>query len=86
MTWAKSELAAPSPKFRTTPAGGLSAPTHDLMRNRPKYTAGIQWNRVFEPGTLRPRSRNLTTRAPRPLSNNRKDGLIVSREAGLADP
>ncbi|GBM47301.1 hypothetical protein AVEN_172244-1 [Araneus ventricosus] len=61
MTRTTPELAPPSPTFRTTPAGGqerATGPIHD----------GSSVESGFESGTLRPRSRHLTTRPLRPLA------------------
>ncbi|GBM33506.1 hypothetical protein AVEN_273003-1 [Araneus ventricosus] len=49
---------APPPSFHTTPVGGRSAPTYDLMCSSPLI------RRIFS-GTFRPRSRDLTTRPTR---------------------
>ncbi|GBM18449.1 hypothetical protein AVEN_66811-1 [Araneus ventricosus] len=45
MTRTTPELAAHSPSFRTTPAGGHLAPT-DLTCARPAYAAVLWWNLV----------------------------------------
>ncbi|GBN77431.1 hypothetical protein AVEN_118817-1, partial [Araneus ventricosus] len=41
--------------FRITPMGGRLGPYYDLACNRPACTSDLQWNRIFELGTLRTR-------------------------------
>ncbi|GBM73515.1 hypothetical protein AVEN_103945-1 [Araneus ventricosus] len=52
--------------FYATPTGGRLATTYDLAYNRP-HTRQIFGGIGFRSGTLRPQSRDLTTRPPRPL-------------------
>ncbi|GBN60337.1 hypothetical protein AVEN_237798-1 [Araneus ventricosus] len=56
----------PSPNFRTTPAGGWSA--HDIrfnvLDNHIHKLSSVELD--FEPGILRSRSPDLTTRPPSP--------------------
>ncbi|GBN51869.1 hypothetical protein AVEN_132740-1 [Araneus ventricosus] len=42
-----TRAGTPSPNFRTTPKGGHSATTYNLARNRPPYTADLQWNQIW---------------------------------------
>ncbi|GBO05487.1 hypothetical protein AVEN_57977-1 [Araneus ventricosus] len=65
MTRTTPELEAPSPSFHAAPTGGCLATTYDLACNRPIH-CGSSVESGFEPGTLRPQSRDLTTRPPRP--------------------
>ncbi|GBM58243.1 hypothetical protein AVEN_85842-1 [Araneus ventricosus] len=67
MTRTTTELAPPSPNFHATPTGGRLTTTYDLTCNRP-HTRRI-FSGGFEPGALRPQSRDLTTRPPRPGMN-----------------
>ncbi|GBN48176.1 hypothetical protein AVEN_209551-1 [Araneus ventricosus] len=60
MTRATPGLASPSPSFHATPTGGRLATTYDLAYDRPGEAG-------FEPGTLWPQSRDLTTKPPRPF-------------------
>ncbi|GBM34437.1 hypothetical protein AVEN_226851-1 [Araneus ventricosus] len=56
----------PSPSFHVTPTGGRLATTYDFARNGPIH-GGSSVESGFEHGILRPQSRDLTTRSPRPL-------------------
>ncbi|GBM12004.1 hypothetical protein AVEN_256093-1 [Araneus ventricosus] len=49
--------------YHATPTGGRLAITYELACNRPPSMES-----GFEPGTLLPQSRDLTTRPPRPSS------------------
>ncbi|GBM07264.1 hypothetical protein AVEN_187831-1 [Araneus ventricosus] len=71
MTRTTPELATPSLNFHATPAGGRLATTYEIMCNRPQH-GGSSVESGFEPGTLRPQSRDLTTRPPRPPSKKGK--------------
>ncbi|GBN30450.1 hypothetical protein AVEN_255441-1 [Araneus ventricosus] len=75
MTRTTPELAHPSPNFHSTLTGGRLATTYDLTRNIPIY-GGSSVESGFEPGTVRPQSRDLTTRPPRPpvLHGNNREG------------
>ncbi|GBN62148.1 hypothetical protein AVEN_216724-1 [Araneus ventricosus] len=66
------ELASPSSNFHATPTGGRLATTYDLACNR-SHT-----RRIFsgiEPGTLRPRSRDLALNHSG-LNQRLKNGLV----------
>ncbi|GBM76685.1 hypothetical protein AVEN_48807-1 [Araneus ventricosus] len=66
-----TRAGTPSPNFRTTPAGRRLTTTYDLTCSRP-HTRQIFGGIGFEPGTLRPRNRDLYHRSPRPLAGERK--------------
>ncbi|GBM50046.1 hypothetical protein AVEN_172927-1 [Araneus ventricosus] len=82
MTKTTAELAPPSPNFHATPTGGRLATTYDLECSRPIH-GGSSVESGFEPGTLRPQSRDLTSRPPQPHepANNMlqggRGGLVV---------
>ncbi|GBO30006.1 hypothetical protein AVEN_161647-1 [Araneus ventricosus] len=72
MTRTTPELAPPLSKLRTTPTGGRLATTYDLTA---RIHGGSSVESGFEPGTLRPLSRDFTTRPPRHPSNGRAFNL-----------
>ncbi|GBN27546.1 hypothetical protein AVEN_61955-1 [Araneus ventricosus] len=53
------------PRFHATPSGGRSATTYDLACDRCIH-GGSSVESGFEPGALRPQSRDLATRPPWP--------------------
>ncbi|GBM50700.1 hypothetical protein AVEN_45968-1 [Araneus ventricosus] len=63
MTRMTPELVLPSPSFHATPTRGRLATTYDLACNRP-INGGSSGESGFEPGTLRPQSRDPTTKPP----------------------
>ncbi|GBM71923.1 hypothetical protein AVEN_102951-1 [Araneus ventricosus] len=65
MTRTTAGLAPPFPSSRIAPAGECLATAYDSACNRPKHD-GSSVESGFQPGTLRLRSRDLTTRPPRP--------------------
>ncbi|GBN45181.1 hypothetical protein AVEN_65602-1 [Araneus ventricosus] len=65
MTRTTSGLAPPSPNFHTTPTGGRLTTTYGLAYNGP-HTRRICSEIVFGTWSLRPQSRDPTTRPPRP--------------------
>ncbi|GBM70196.1 hypothetical protein AVEN_20500-1 [Araneus ventricosus] len=60
-----TRAGSPFPNFHAIPKGGRLATMYDLMCNRPIH-GGSSVESGFEPGTLRPQSRDLTTRTQRP--------------------
>ncbi|GBN43983.1 hypothetical protein AVEN_174304-1 [Araneus ventricosus] len=65
MTTATRDLAPPLQNSHTTAVGGLSM--HDVRCTRPTYTVDRE-ELSFRSGALKPRSRDLTTRPPQPVS------------------
>ncbi|GBM22441.1 hypothetical protein AVEN_221506-1 [Araneus ventricosus] len=82
MTRTIPELAPLLETKTTHQREGVWSPTYDLTCNRPVYD-GSSVESGLEPGTLRPQSRDLATRAPRSHILLRPFSLGLKGESGI---
>ncbi|GBN00801.1 hypothetical protein AVEN_131513-1 [Araneus ventricosus] len=82
MTRTTPEMASPSPNICITPAGGRLHPYVIFNVQQAPTHGGSSVESGSEHGTLRPRSRDLITRLPRP----QKEREIRAESPGSPDP